>query len=119
MGSYGRAIMTGYICRLCSEQKKKVIHLYSYKSRSLHLLEKIKLLPITVDKYDNLPKTICEGCIERLEMQYNLVQKIRKSNIIQRSHRIYHSNGRCPIECPLHGISDASWSTESDSTGDD
>ncbi|XP_044264378.1 uncharacterized protein LOC123011132 isoform X1 [Tribolium madens] len=109
MGSYAKAIMTGFICRLCSEQKKKVIHLYSGKAKKLALMEKIKLLPITIDKYDNLPKTVCEQCIERLEIQYNLVLKIKKSNSIQRSHRLFHSNGRCPVECPLHGIHDPNW----------
>ncbi|KAL3287383.1 hypothetical protein HHI36_001856 [Cryptolaemus montrouzieri] len=116
MGSYDKAFIVGYVCRLCSEQKKKVIHLYSNKAQSLKLLEKIELLPIKVEKFDNLPKTICENCIERLEIQYSLIQKIQKSNLIQRSHRIYHSNGRCPIECPLHGINDSSWSVQSDSS---
>ncbi|XP_044744900.1 uncharacterized protein LOC123306811 [Coccinella septempunctata] len=117
MGSYAKAVMVGYICRLCSEQKKKVIHLYSSKAQSLKLLEKIKLLPITVQKYDNLPKTICETCIERLDTQYKLIQRIRKNNIIQRSHRIFHSNGRCPVECPLHGTVDPSWSDDSEPSG--
>lgn len=48
MGSFGQAIVTGFICRLCSEQKKKVVHLYTNKARKLGLLHKIKLLPITV-----------------------------------------------------------------------
>ncbi|XP_045460679.1 uncharacterized protein LOC123671064 [Harmonia axyridis] len=116
MGSYAKAVMVGYICRLCSEQKKKVIHLYSSKAQSLQLLEKIKLLPITVQKYDNLPKTICEACIDRLEAQYNLVQIIKKSDIVQRSHRMFHSNGRCPIECPLYGTIDPAWTDPLSST---
>lgn len=48
MGSYGNAIMAGFICRLCSEQKKCVIHLYSVKAKKLALLKKIKLIPIKV-----------------------------------------------------------------------
>ncbi|KAI4467202.1 hypothetical protein MML48_2g00021420 [Holotrichia oblita] len=104
MGSYGNAIMAGFICRLCSEQKKCVIHLYSVKAKKLALLKKIKLIPIKVDKYDKLPKTICESCIAKLDMQYHLIQQIRKSADIQRTHRLFHNNGRCPVECPLHGI---------------
>ncbi|GJQ76110.1 hypothetical protein Trydic_g1859 [Trypoxylus dichotomus] len=104
MGSYGNAIMAGFICRLCSEQKKCVIHLYSVKAKKLALLKKIKLIPIKVDKYDKLPKTICESCIAKLDMQYRLIQQIRKSADIQRTHRLFHNNGRCPVECPLHGI---------------
>lgn len=43
-----------------------------------------------VDKYDSLPKTVCEKCIERLNVQYNLVQRIRKSVAIKRTHRLLH-----------------------------
>ncbi|XP_060536144.1 uncharacterized protein LOC132708057 [Cylas formicarius] len=103
MGSYGKAIMVGFICRLCSEMKKNVIHLYTAKAAKLGLRKMLKLLPITVDKYDNLPKTICQQCIERLEAQYDLHMKIRKSDSIYRIHRNFHSNGNCPVDCPLHG----------------
>lgn len=48
MGSYRKAVMTGFFCRLCSEQKKNVVHLYSQKANELGLMEKIKLLPIKV-----------------------------------------------------------------------
>ncbi|XP_023015495.2 uncharacterized protein [Leptinotarsa decemlineata] len=109
MGSNAKAVMTGFICKLCSEQKKIVIHLYSQRAKKLDLIEKIKLLPIELNKYDNLPKTICEQCIQRLEAQYNLIQKIRRSQAIHTSHRMYHSNGRCPVECPLHGFDDPAW----------
>lgn len=78
-----------------------------------------------MEKYDNLPKTICQECIEKLDLQYQLLQRIRKSIAIQRKHRVFHvslrlsvyyvsfirkysqSNGRCPVECPLHGIPEA------------
>ncbi|KAJ8928936.1 hypothetical protein NQ314_018435 [Rhamnusium bicolor] len=92
MGSTAKAIVTGFICRLCSEQKKNVIHLYTSRAKKLNLLKKIKLLPISVEKYDNLPKTICKQCINRLEAQYELMQKIRRSSAIHNSHRIYHDN---------------------------
>ncbi|XP_031349875.1 uncharacterized protein LOC116175740 [Photinus pyralis] len=103
MGSYAKATMTGFICRLCSEYKKSVIHFYSAKAQELELLKKLTLLPITIDKYDNLPKTICQDCIEKLNLQYRLVDRIRKSFEIQQRHRLFHSNGRCPLECPLYG----------------
>lgn len=51
MGSYGKAMMVGFICRLCSEQKKVVIHLFSEKGKKLDLLNKITLIPITVSSY--------------------------------------------------------------------
>ncbi|XP_019872427.1 uncharacterized protein LOC109600697 [Aethina tumida] len=106
MGSYGKAVMTGFICRLCSEPKKVVVHLYSIRAKQLGLMEKITLLPITVEKYDNLPKTICEDCISRLEVQFNLLQKIKESDTIHRTHTLLHTNGRCPPLCPLHGVND-------------
>ncbi|CAG9813676.1 unnamed protein product [Phaedon cochleariae] len=109
MGSTAKAIMTGFICRLCSNQKKIVIHLYTQRAKKLELLKKIKLLPLDLTRYDNLPKTICEECINRLEIQYNMIQRIRKSHAIHRRHRMYHSNGRCPVECPLRGTVDPSW----------
>lgn len=48
MGSTAKAVVTGFICRLCSEQKKIVIHLYTERAKKLELLKKIKLLPISV-----------------------------------------------------------------------
>nr|CAH7768744.1 unnamed protein product [Callosobruchus chinensis] len=112
MGSTAKAVVTGFICRLCSEQKKVVIHLYTERAKRLELLKKIKLLPISVDKFDNLPKTICEQCVIRLEIQYNLVLKIKKNNDIQRCHRLHHSNGRCPPECPFNGLDLPAWPEE-------
>ncbi|XP_050510601.1 uncharacterized protein LOC126887235 [Diabrotica virgifera virgifera] len=111
MGSTAKAIMTGFICRLCSEQKKVVVHLYTKRARELDLIKKMESLPITLKKYDNLPKTICLRCILRLEVQYNLILKIRSSRAVIKSHRMYHSNGRCPVECPLHGVPDSTWSS--------
>lgn len=107
MGSYAKAVMVGFICRLCSEQKKIVIHLYGEKAKKMDLLNKVTLIPITVgciaykevkilktflqiEENDHLPKTICQGCVEKLEFQYKLIQRIRRSISIQRSHRIHH-----------------------------
>ncbi|XP_050300617.1 uncharacterized protein LOC126739134 [Anthonomus grandis grandis] len=103
MGSTGQATMTGFICRLCSKQRKIVIHLYTSRAKKLDLINKIKLLPISLQLHDNLPKTICEPCIEKLEMQYRLVKKIRESNKLYQVHRIYHGDARsCDPCCPLH-----------------
>lgn len=43
-----------------------------------------------MEKYDNLPKTICEDCISRLEVQFNLLQKIKESETIHRTHTLLH-----------------------------
>ncbi|KAF5292930.1 hypothetical protein FQA39_LY13810 [Lamprigera yunnana] len=110
MGSYAKATMTGFVCRLCSEHKKTVIHFYTSKAQQLELRKKLTLLPITIEKYDNLPKTICHECIEKLNLQCRLLNKIRKNFAIQQTHSLFHSDGRCPLECPLYGTDDDSLS---------
>lgn len=107
MGSYAKAVMVGFICRLCSEQKKIVVHLYGEKAKEMDLLNKVMLIPISIEENDHLPKTICQSCIDKLEFQYKLIQKIKRSVALQRTHRLHHGNGRCPTECPLHGYDPA------------
>ncbi|XP_066245164.1 uncharacterized protein [Euwallacea similis] len=102
MGSIGEAKMVGFVCRLCSKIKTVVIHLYSARAKKLNLLHKIKLLPISLEKYDDLPKTVCESCIEKLDLQYRLLMRIRHSDMLYKAHERYHTNGNCPIECPMH-----------------
>ncbi|KAL1514249.1 hypothetical protein ABEB36_003536 [Hypothenemus hampei] len=104
MGSINQAPMVGFLCRLCSKTKKEQIYIYSSKAQRLDLLNKLKVLPINIDRYDNLPKTICQSCIEKLEFQYQMFKKFRQSETVYQAHRTYHSNGNCPEECPLHGI---------------
>jgi len=100
MGSYAKATMTGFICRLCSENKKCVIHFYSAKAQELELLKKFSLIPFKINKYDNLPKMICQQCIDKLNYQYAMMVRIKKSFEIQRRHKLFHNDG-CPDECPL------------------
>lgn len=49
MGSYDMCNMTGYICRLCSELNKNVIHIFSDKGREMKLAEMINYIPISVN----------------------------------------------------------------------
>lgn len=102
MGSDARAVLPGFICRLCSHPKKSVIHIFSTKGRRLDLLKKLSYIPISLTRNDRLPKTICSGCIDSLDNQFKLIQQIRKNIMVQQAHRYYHANGRCPIECPLN-----------------
>ncbi|XP_044728598.1 uncharacterized protein LOC123292111 [Chrysoperla carnea] len=77
MGSMEKAIKTGFICRLCSEMNKVVIHIYSDLGLKLKLSERIhEHLPVKVSVTDPLPKTVCWKCIARLEEQHKLVQRI-------------------------------------------
>lgn len=49
MGSLDRASISGFLCRLCSEMHRTVIHIYGNKGKELSLVEKINgYLPITV-----------------------------------------------------------------------
>lgn len=49
MGSIEKACISGFLCRLCSEMHRTVIHIYSDHGQRLCLVEKINgYLPITV-----------------------------------------------------------------------
>jgi len=49
MGSTDKAVITGFICRLCSKMNRFVIHIYGEEGERMKLAEKINTyLPITV-----------------------------------------------------------------------
>lgn len=49
MGSIDNAVMTGFICRLCSEMSRLVFHIYGEEGSRMQLAKKInEYLPITV-----------------------------------------------------------------------
>ncbi|KAG4075867.1 hypothetical protein HA402_003693 [Bradysia odoriphaga] len=54
MGSLDKACIAGFLCRLCSEMHRTVIHIYGDKGRSLGLAQKINdYLPVTIIKSGN------------------------------------------------------------------
>ncbi|XP_053986132.1 uncharacterized protein LOC128880268 [Hylaeus volcanicus] len=76
MGSTDKAVITGFICRLCSKMNRFVIHIYGEEGERMKLAEKINAyLPITVNMNDPLPKTACLHCIERLEAHHELMEQ--------------------------------------------
>lgn len=76
MGSTDKAVITGFICRLCSKMNRFVIHIYGEEGERMKLAEKINTyLPITVNMNDPLPKTACLFCIERLEAHHKLMEQ--------------------------------------------
>ncbi|XP_043463715.1 uncharacterized protein LOC122499426 [Leptopilina heterotoma] len=93
MGSTDRAVITGFICRLCSKMNRFVIHIYGEEGERMKLADKINAyLPITVNINDQLPKTACLHCIERLEAHHELMeqfmvakQRLNKSNSLPSS----------------------------------
>lgn len=50
MGSTDKAVITGFICRLCSKMNRFVIHIYGEEGERMKLAEKINAyLPIEVN----------------------------------------------------------------------
>uniref|UniRef100_A0A1B6IXS0 ZAD domain-containing protein n=1 Tax=Homalodisca liturata TaxID=320908 RepID=A0A1B6IXS0_9HEMI len=81
MGSLDNAVITGFICRLCSEMSRFVIHIYGEEGARLQLAKKInEYLPINVHFDDPLPKTVCSRCISKLELQHELIERCKKTN---------------------------------------
>ncbi|CAD7085212.1 unnamed protein product [Hermetia illucens] len=79
MGSIDKACISGFLCRLCSEMHRTVIHIYGDQGQRHGLLEKINgYLPVTITPTDPLPKTICESCLRRVEQHYELLIRIKK-----------------------------------------
>ncbi|XP_034130414.1 uncharacterized protein LOC117585180 [Drosophila guanche] len=77
MGSIEKACISGFLCRLCSEMHRTVIHIYSDHGQRLCLVEKINgYLPITISPTDPLPKTICRTCLHRVEQHYSLLMRL-------------------------------------------
>ncbi|KAI8435587.1 hypothetical protein MSG28_003863 [Choristoneura fumiferana] len=68
MGSLERGVLTGFICRLCSDMHRVVLHIYGDEG-------------IRVPS-DPLPKTICKTCLEKLESQHRLVMRIEQAAIM-------------------------------------
>lgn len=49
MGSDDKAVITGFICRLCSRMNRFVVHIYGDEGVQMQLAQKINVyLPITV-----------------------------------------------------------------------
>ncbi|RZF44570.1 hypothetical protein LSTR_LSTR001328 [Laodelphax striatellus] len=81
MGSVDSALMTGFICRLCSKMNKLVIHIYGEEGVRLQLSNKINTyLPINMDVDDPLPKTMCRKCIQKIELQHKFSQQFQKAH---------------------------------------
>ncbi|KAJ0173589.1 hypothetical protein K1T71_010738 [Dendrolimus kikuchii] len=88
MGSLDRGVLTGFICRLCSEMHRVVLHIYGEEGIRLSISEKIsRYLSINVSRSDPLPKTICKNCLERLEDQHRLVMVMEAAASVLKGQR--------------------------------
>ncbi|GBP24309.1 hypothetical protein EVAR_9407_1 [Eumeta japonica] len=99
MGSLDRGVLTGYICRLCSEMHRVVLHIYGEEGMRLCISDKInRYLSINVSPSDPLPKTICRNCLERLENQHRLAQRIEQAaSIMKEKRRLQSSRNSCYV----------------------
>ncbi|XP_020817528.1 uncharacterized protein LOC110191120 [Drosophila serrata] len=99
MGSIEKACISGFLCRLCSEMHRTVIHIYGDHGQRLCLVEKINgYLPITISPTDPLPKTICKTCLHRVEQHYTLLMRLtrmreeRKNKLLEFKQRRNQTN---------------------------
>ncbi|XP_067007725.1 uncharacterized protein [Anabrus simplex] len=115
MGSTDKAVITGFICRLCSKMNRFVIHIYGEEGDRMRLAEKINTyLPITIAVNDPLPKTVCLPCIERLEAHHELMeqfswarQRLAEANAAAEHAKKAGSSGR-ESSCEMPGCSSRS-----------
>lgn len=108
MGSLEAACIAGFLCRLCSEIHRTVIHIYSDQGLKHGLAKKINdylpvtvsillhktprgrdinskmhlfLFPLKITPSDPLPKTICETCMMRVEQHHDLMLKVARPRL--------------------------------------
>uniref|UniRef100_A0A182RNG9 ZAD domain-containing protein n=1 Tax=Anopheles funestus TaxID=62324 RepID=A0A182RNG9_ANOFN len=80
MGSLMEACCTGFICRLCSKMNRMVIFIYGADGLGYNLLQKINsYLPIEISEEDELPKTICEACLDKILLHHRLIEQIQSA----------------------------------------
>ncbi|KAJ9578768.1 hypothetical protein L9F63_004976 [Diploptera punctata] len=111
MGSTDKAVITGFICRLCSKMNRFVIHIYGEEGERMRLAEKINAyLPITINVNDPLPKTVCLPCIDRLEAHHELMEQFTwaRQHLAENSHKSVNTSETNDSSCVLPGCSNSS-----------
>ncbi|KAG5670702.1 hypothetical protein PVAND_000949 [Polypedilum vanderplanki] len=77
MGSLLECKIEGFICRLCSQIDRNVIHLYTEEGLQKKLEQKINVyLKINLSRFDPLPKVICLPCDAKLEQHHRFIQRV-------------------------------------------
>lgn len=83
MGSTDKAVITGFICRLCSKMNRFVIHIYGEEGERMKLAEKINTyLPITV---------ISLAPIRSIDFHLSLLRRIEAMGIPKRKRNFLHT----------------------------
>ncbi|XP_030370851.1 uncharacterized protein LOC115621368 [Scaptodrosophila lebanonensis] len=113
MGSIEKACISGFLCRLCSEMHRTVIHIYGDHGQRLCLVEKINgYLPITISPTDPLPKTICRTCLYRVEQHYSLLMRLTRMRE-ERRLKIQKDADTCSISSAEYSDEEEPVSTKS------
>lgn len=80
MGSIEEACITGFLCRLCSQIHRSVIFIYGAEGDRHKLEQKINnYLPVKIAPSDPLPKTVCEGCMNKVIQHHGMIRKIAET----------------------------------------
>ncbi|XP_014277661.1 uncharacterized protein [Halyomorpha halys] len=80
MGSLDKALLTGFICRICSKMNRVVIHVYGEEGERINLATQLRgYLGVDIYVNDDLPKTVCPACIIKLRMYYEWMELIMKT----------------------------------------
>ncbi|XP_055542557.1 uncharacterized protein LOC129728165 [Wyeomyia smithii] len=60
------------VCRICLSTDELQVSLYGQYADKHKILTKIRVcLPISIERDDSLPKTICHNCVARLDQYYD------------------------------------------------
>ncbi|XP_014243791.1 uncharacterized protein LOC106663454 [Cimex lectularius] len=78
MGSLDKAVLTGFICRICSKINKVVVHVHGEEGEKINLASQLQnYLGLDLYMDDHLPKTVCNSCILKLKMHYDWMELIK------------------------------------------
>ncbi|XP_017845104.1 uncharacterized protein LOC108601702 [Drosophila busckii] len=117
MGSIEKACISGFLCRLCSEMHRTVIHIYGDHGQRLCLVEKINgYLPITISPTDPLPKTICKTCLHRVEQHYILLMRLARLREERKYNMLAYKKRDEAENSPISSV-ECSDEEDTDSTG--
>ncbi|XP_058169714.1 uncharacterized protein LOC131284872 [Anopheles ziemanni] len=122
MGSLEDAIVTGFICRLCSKQKRSVVFIFGVRGTKLDLVNKINnYLPIQINADDDLPKTICEPCLEKILQHHQMIERLQQAQkrfLLMRNEETHQTTVAPRKDIPVVSESAHSSKTTNDNPND-
>lgn len=83
------AVLTGFICRICSKMNKVVTHVYGEEGKKINLANQLqKYLGVDIFFNNDLPKTVCNSCIVKLKMHYEWMEIIKNAQTRIKNKRL-------------------------------